>query len=209
MTDEDGRVRRGQESREARRAQIKGSALEVFSARGYHQTSVSDLVEAAGVARGTFYLYFDSKDAIFLELLDDLLVQLRGAIVGIDTRPGAESMEVQLVQIVALILRALVENRPLTRIVFREAIGLHADVDRRVRLFEDELHTFVAASLTLGATLGTIRAIDPAVGASCIVGSLREIAHRNVVGSDDPIAVEPIAHALVDYHLRGLSSPNA
>ena len=36
-------------------------------------THVSDVIEAAGIARGTFYLYFESKSAIFLELLEELL----------------------------------------------------------------------------------------------------------------------------------------
>ena len=119
MTDDDGRVRRGQESREARRIQIKDTALKVFSAKGYHETSVTDLVDAAGVARGTFYLYFDSKEAIFLELLDDLTVHLRSNIVGIDTSTGMASMEHQLHATVVRILRTAVENQPLTRIIFR------------------------------------------------------------------------------------------
>jgi AcrR family transcriptional regulator len=65
VSEPDGRVRRGHETREARRAQILESALTVFATKGYHETSVTDLVDAAGVARGTFYLYFDSKEAIF------------------------------------------------------------------------------------------------------------------------------------------------
>ena len=119
---EDGRVRRGQETREARRTQIKQTALRVFSERGYHETSVSDLVDAAGVARGTFYLYFDSKDAIFLELLDDLTAHLRSNVTGIDLSPSAAPMFEQLHAIVVRILRTVVENRPLTRIIFREAV---------------------------------------------------------------------------------------
>ena len=48
----DGRTRRAQEAREVRRAAILQAALQVFARRGYHATSITDLVEAAGVARG-------------------------------------------------------------------------------------------------------------------------------------------------------------
>lgn len=201
---EDGRVRRGQETREARRAQIKATALEVFSRRGYHQTSVSDLVDAAGVARGTFYLYFDSKEAIFLELLEDLLGHVRTTVVGIDPRAP---MEGQLHLVVAGILTTLVHNRPLTRIIFREAVGLYAEVDERLHAFDDELHGWVARSLELGARLGKARAVDPQVGAMCVVGSLREVVLRLVVAADEPFDVERVANALVDYHLGGLGPP--
>ncbi len=41
----------------------------MFAAKGYHGTRISDIIDAAGIARGTFYLYFESKSAIFLELI--------------------------------------------------------------------------------------------------------------------------------------------
>lgn len=206
--DVDGRVRRGQETREARRAQIKETALRVFSERGFHQTSVSDLVDAAGVARGTFYLYFDGKDAIFLELLADLTTHLRANIVGINAKAGLANMERQLHATVVRILRTVVDNRPLTRIIFREAVGLHAAVDARLRAFDDELYGFVARSLGLGVALGTLRAVDAEVAALAVIGSLREVVHRYVVRADAPegFDAEAVATALLDHHLRGLLS---
>lgn len=204
MTEGDGRVRRGQESREARRTQIKETALAVFSEKGYHETSVSHLVDAAGVARGTFYLYFDSKEAIFLELLDELLTHLRANIVGIDRLAGAPSIEAQLQQIVVRILRTAVDNRPLTRIIFREAVGLHAAVDERLRRFDDDVHGYVARALQLGASLGLVRPTEPEVGAASAVGALREVVHRYVVRSDAPFDLDTVASALIDTNLRGL-----
>ncbi|MBX2801498.1 MAG: TetR/AcrR family transcriptional regulator [Myxococcales bacterium] len=200
----DGRVRRGQESREARRAQIKERALVVFGEQGYHATSVSDLVAAAGVARGTFYLYFDSKDAIFVELLDDLVRHLRSNIVGVDVSEGAPPMEEQLKATVVRIFDTVVSNRSLTRIVFREAIGLHEAVDQRMRRFDDELHTYVARSLRLAHASGTLRSLDARVSAACIVGSVREVVNRYVVASDADFDRDAVAGALLDHHLRGL-----
>jgi len=207
MTDEadqDGRVRRGQETREARRSQIKEDALRVFSEKGYHATSVTDLVDAAGVARGTFYLYFDSKDAIFLELLDDLTAHLRANIVGIDLSRGPASMEDQLHATIVRILRTVESNQPLTRIIFREAVGLDAVVDARLAAFDDELYGYVARSIQVGVALGTIRATDVATAAASVVGSVREIVYRWVVRSGLPLDVDRVARGVIDHHLRGL-----
>ncbi len=52
-----------------RREQILEVALKQFSDDGYHKTKVSDIVKAAGVAQGTFYWYFKSKEAIALEII--------------------------------------------------------------------------------------------------------------------------------------------
>ncbi|MCI0356492.1 MAG: TetR/AcrR family transcriptional regulator, partial [Acidobacteria bacterium] len=57
-----------------RRAQILRAAKQVFSQKGFHTASVSDIIERAGIARGTFYLYFESKRDVFDKLLEDLLV---------------------------------------------------------------------------------------------------------------------------------------
>src|SRR5689334_2862262 len=85
----DGRVSRAQKQREARRNGVLAAARQVFSQRGYHDTSIDDLILAAGIARGTFYLYFESKRAIFDELLDELFLLLAGTVQRIDVSPGA------------------------------------------------------------------------------------------------------------------------
>jgi AcrR family transcriptional regulator len=57
-------------NREARRAELVSAAATVFAERGVGNTTVSDIVKAAGVAQGTFYLYFDSKDDAVLAVAE-------------------------------------------------------------------------------------------------------------------------------------------
>ena len=56
--------------REARRAKLVSAASAVFAKRGLAAATVSDIVAAAGVAQGTFYLYFDSKDDVVLAVAE-------------------------------------------------------------------------------------------------------------------------------------------
>lgn len=51
--------------KEARPAELTAAALELFVERGYAATRLEDVVAAAGVSKGTLYLYFDSKEALF------------------------------------------------------------------------------------------------------------------------------------------------
>lgn len=64
---------------EERKAELLNKAAELFAERGYARTRVSDIVKAAGVAKGLFYWYFDNKDALFNELIEDTSRKLRGA----------------------------------------------------------------------------------------------------------------------------------
>lgn len=76
------------------RRRLLDAAESVFGRLGYHDASVVKLAEVAGVAGGTFYLYFDSKKAVFDELVRDLNRRVRHAMkeasAGGDTRLESE-----------------------------------------------------------------------------------------------------------------------
>jgi AcrR family transcriptional regulator len=58
---------------------ILNAAIDVISEKGLDKTSISDIVKKAGVAQGTFYLYFSSKKALIPAIADNLLtVTLEG-----------------------------------------------------------------------------------------------------------------------------------
>lgn len=52
---------------------ILAAAIDVISEKGFEKTSVSDIVKKAGIAQGTFYLYFSSKSALIPAIADNLL----------------------------------------------------------------------------------------------------------------------------------------
>src|SRR6516164_8107393 len=60
-----------EEARAARRDQIIAAALACFARTGYHATTMADVAAQAGVSKGTPYLYFDSKEALFLALHEE------------------------------------------------------------------------------------------------------------------------------------------
>lgn len=61
---------------ERTRARVMEAARRVFEDRGYIETRVSDIVEEAGIAVGSFYTYFPSREALFLTLVRDFYVNL-------------------------------------------------------------------------------------------------------------------------------------
>ncbi|WP_456401631.1 TetR/AcrR family transcriptional regulator [Persephonella sp.] len=58
------------------RDKLINSAVKIFSERGYFNTKVSDIVKDAGVAQGTFYLYFKSKEELFLSIVEKIVSDL-------------------------------------------------------------------------------------------------------------------------------------
>jgi AcrR family transcriptional regulator len=60
--------------KEARPAEIVAAALEVFVERGYAATKLADVARRAGVTKGTLYLYFESKEALFKAVVRETIV---------------------------------------------------------------------------------------------------------------------------------------
>jgi AcrR family transcriptional regulator len=67
-------------AKEARREQILQAALRCFAQRGYYATTIEDLVVETGLSRGALYLYFPSKEALYLALADRWNCGLEAAI---------------------------------------------------------------------------------------------------------------------------------
>lgn len=60
-----------------RKQQLIDCAATLFAERGYAETRIKDIVDAAGVAKGLFYWYFDNKEALFAEVARDIRLRLR------------------------------------------------------------------------------------------------------------------------------------
>ena len=71
-----GKAPRTERGRRTLRALLDASAAE-FGEKGFHEGSISGITRRAGVALGTFYTYFDSKDAVFRALVRDMSDQVR------------------------------------------------------------------------------------------------------------------------------------
>lgn len=69
------RTRRGERTRQ----RILDSAVAAFAAHGFHEASIVRITEGAGVALGTFYVYFEGKQELFNEVVLDLNRRLRRA----------------------------------------------------------------------------------------------------------------------------------
>ena len=61
---------------EERKAQIYQAALTCFSRKGYHQTTMDDIVAESGLSKGTLYWYFEGKKELFLSLFQEVMDQL-------------------------------------------------------------------------------------------------------------------------------------
>lgn len=85
---------RGERTRQA----LLRAGATVLPIRGYHETRVDDIVEAAGVSHGTFYRYFDSKDDFFRTLAELASAMMIELVERLDLDSSAEELRAWLVE---------------------------------------------------------------------------------------------------------------
>ncbi len=163
-----------------RRQHILTAARNVFAKRGYHQSTIDDIVAEAGVARGTFYLYFEDKRAVFSDLIDRFSAQVAMAIQRIETddpsRPVADQARENIRAIVGLAL----SERVMTKILFTDAVGIDSAFDRKLLTFYDSVVQLLTESLKEGQALGIVADGEPRVLAYLTIGALKELLYQAV-----------------------------
>lgn len=190
--------------REERREQVLRSAMEVFAHKGYHATSVADIIKRAHIARGTFYLYFENKRQIFEALLELALEGLVNELRRIDLAVGSPPPLDQLRENVGRIIGFLLSERELTQILLRHADGLDAEFDRRLSAFYDTLLNHIDGMLRLGQLMALVRPCERRIVAACILGSVKEVVARLTTSADRVPDLDTVVNEIVNFGLRGI-----
>jgi AcrR family transcriptional regulator len=183
-------------------------ARTLFAERGYHETSIQDILDGAGIARGTFYLHFDSKRAIFDLLIDDFLVRLQDVLTPVDVQAGAPAPLVQLTENLARVILVLHDRRDLTRIILLLAEGLDAECDAKMAEFYSRVLDLLAGAIGRGQKLNLVRPCDPRIVAQAALGSLKEVMLQWIVRRDSTQdELHHVCHEILAYSLHGLFNP--
>ena len=163
-----------------RRQQILAAARGLFAKRGYHQTTIDDIVAQAGVARGTFYLYFEDKRAIFSDLIDRFGSQLAVAIVRIVTDDSTRTVGAQVHENIRRLIGTCLAERAMTKILLTDAVGVDPTFDRKLAVFYDGMVGLLVETLKEGQTLGIVADGEPRVLAYLVLGALKELLYQAV-----------------------------
>ncbi|MCA9771868.1 MAG: TetR/AcrR family transcriptional regulator [Myxococcales bacterium] len=143
---------RRQQRGAASRAALKKAAIEVFASKGFNNTTIDDITQAAGLSHAALYLHFDNKETLFGELVSDASTELTERLEPVFKRLGSAS-PVELVREGGDTILRFYEKR---RTFFRAFLlgsnpaltlrGLRGDTNPELRgVFAKVLETYVAS----------------------------------------------------------------
>lgn len=158
-----------------KRERILDAAMKVFAAEGFYNARISQIADEAGVADGTIYLYFKSKDELLISLFEDrmdrVLATLRQAL-----EAGGGAVE-KLRRVIELHLALIEANPEMGEVITVEL----RQSSKFVREYENtkfaEFLRLIAGAISEGQKVGELRAdLDPQLTARVLFGALDEVA---------------------------------
>ena len=152
-----------------RRGELLEAARRVFERDGYHNATVSAIVQAAGLSQGAFYLYFSDKRAVFAALQEEMATLLRRRIYWAtrDVDDGSARLEAGLLAY----FEFYDEYRSWNHRLMIEGLGIDASFEARQAELYDTLST------AFRPTLSALGVGTPELAAAALIGLASQVAY--------------------------------
>ncbi len=181
------------------------TGLKLFARNGYHATSVSDIINDIGVARGTFYRYFDDKSDLFNQILSDNFGYAMRALPNFpyDRPMTLEEMEGTLKKAFHEFLSPP-GAREFVRMVVNETSGSNESFAKLYEAFLEFLAQGFTSYIIRMQEVGEIKECDPKVSAYLVLAVIKETFIQWAIGDkfDD---LEELIREMASFLRNGLS----
>jgi AcrR family transcriptional regulator len=189
-----------------RRQQLLAAATWVFARKGYRRTAISDVIARAGVARGTFYLYFESKEQVFLAIVEDFHRRLTAALAAAGEPPHLDAAGPQALLHASFRrwLALFAANRDAATVILREASAIDPRFEKGFAELRRAAVDYFAARYRRFQKMGLVRAsIRPVLMAHLLIGMFDELLNAFVL-TDPDADLDSLASELADFEWNGI-----
>ena len=187
-----------------KRDRILKAAVKVFAKSGFHATRVSEVAKAAGVADGTIYLYFKSKEELLFSLFEDRVNKLVSFMR--EELPKKPDAPARLRAVIDMQLGLLEGERDLAEVItviLRQSTRLMKEYAApHFNAYLDAIAKIIAEGQSTGAFR---QDVSPHIAARAIFGALDGITLTWALGRAESGALGRAATQLADVLLRGLA----
>ena len=186
-----------------KRERILDAAVRVFAEKGFYGAKVSEIAREAGVADGTIYLYFKSKDDLLISLFEDRMAQINTAL---REKLGLEATALgKLRRFIEMHLELVETRRELVEVLTVEL----RQSSKFMREYKNpkfgEFLKILASVIDEGQRSGELReGVSPTLAARAIFGALDELTLARALGRGERI---PTA-AVVELLTYGIAKDN-
>lgn len=178
------------------------TAMRLFAEKGYDATSIEEITATVGVAKGTLYYHFSSKEEIYKFLIDEGMKLLHNSI-AIKTEKLTNSIS-KLRAVIIIQLKIIMKYDEFITILLSQIWG-NEPRHREFRKYIYEYMNTIKGIIEEGIKNGVIKNGDSELMASHIIGEICAIKIYKMKINEE-MQVENVANKIVDYVLNGIAN---
>jgi len=184
-----------------KKSAIINAAKEVLVDQNYTGTSIKSIAKKAGIATGTFYLYFTNKDQLIETVVEEMYIKLLDSIK--EERSKYINVFDKLKASMEATIKLFINEQQLTKILLIQIPAVNHAFNVKLSDFEKELIRLTKSDLKEMITEGLIPNQDVQISAMAFVGSFRQVI-ISWLNEGEPQNLETVYDTLIQYNLRGL-----
>jgi AcrR family transcriptional regulator len=149
-----------------RRHDLMDAAVKVFKKKGIHSTTVADITEAAGVAKGTFYLYFESRDHLLGALRENFVDEIVERTTSFYERVGQDDWWALVDAMIETMIEMMFERRDVIAVFMQE--GFTPATQEVFGQCDVRVNAMIASGIQMGIDAGVFEVDDPQTTAALL-----------------------------------------
>jgi AcrR family transcriptional regulator len=193
------------EDKSKRRDEIMSASKKVFARNGFHATTIAHIAKEAGMAYGSVYWYFDSKDELFHALMaaeaDALRAHIAAAVAPGDHRPDKNWEPLRVT--VQAVLEFFEADKAVTKLLLRDAYALGDQFEKHLGSIYERFIDDIEKHMIVAQQLGTVISAPPRMLAFSLAALIGQLAHRRLT-TDDGVTAGEVADIVISFSLNGL-----
>lgn len=155
------------------RDRILDAAMNIFSAKGFHDTKLDEIVAEASISKGSIYFHFPNKEKLFISLVDQFadVIERRAREAIEDEAPGMDRVRVAL----EAVLETFAKYRRPAKLLLVQAVGLGAVFERKRMEVTDRFALLIQTYLDEAVADGSIAPVNTHIVAHAWMGAIYSV----------------------------------
>jgi len=183
------------------RKKILAAAKEVMAEEKSGNFSIKTIAQKAGIATGTFYLYFTSKEALIENVVQELYTELLALIK--EERSHYSDVFDKLQASMEVCIRTFLQKKQMAKILLKFFPEINYTVNNKFIDIEKDYIRFVKEDIDELLAAGFIPPQDSLVSATAFVGTFREVM-LSWLNNEKPVDWELAYRTLIEYNMRAI-----
>jgi AcrR family transcriptional regulator len=195
---------RQEKRKEITREKILNAARAVFSQKGYSGTSIADIVKKSKLARGTFYLHFQSVEQVLNALLQEIFIDIQRYLTDMQVETlDHKNFKIALSDLAKSLLSVFQKNRETVALLLT-TMNAEPRIRAQTIWFQELMQASIRVMLDRGITSGRLKKHDSELMSFLVSGGLREVLSQWLLYGRYEKEVENKVDEMIAIYMNGV-----